>query len=52
MERKHADYLRTQFPEELHGKPLITLRIPDDFQFMDPELVELLRGRLAEHLEP
>jgi predicted protein tyrosine phosphatase len=51
MERKHADLLREGFPSELDDKPLITLRIPDDFQFMDPELIALLRAELAAHLE-
>ena len=50
MERKHADRLREQFPEELAGKQLVTLRIPDDFTFMDPALVEFLRTELAAHL--
>jgi len=51
MERKHADRLRAVFPEELGGKRLITLRIPDDYQYMDPELLELLCTELAAHLE-
>ena len=52
MERKHADRLRERFPEELTGKRVVILRIPDDFQFMDPELVALLRTELAVHLDP
>lgn len=51
MERKHADRLRAQFPEELADKPLITLRIPDEFQRDDPELIALLRTALAPHVE-
>ena len=51
MERKHADRLREKFPEELARKQLVTLRIPDDFQFMDRELVALLRTELAAHLD-
>lgn len=51
MERKHADLLRQRFPEEIADKPLVTLRIPDDFQFMDPELIALLRSELAPHLD-
>jgi len=51
MERKHADRLRERFPDEITGKPLITLRIPDDYRFMDPALVDLLRTELASHLE-
>ena len=50
MERKHADYLRQKFSETLAGKRLITLRIPDKFQFMDHILQDLLRERLTEHL--
>lgn len=51
MERKHADRLREKFLTELAGKPLITLRIPDDFQRDDPELIALLRERLIAHVE-
>ncbi len=50
MERKHADLLRSRFPDELTGKPLITLRIPDDYPFMAPELITLLRAELGGHL--
>jgi predicted protein tyrosine phosphatase len=46
MEKKHADRLRAKFGTELHGKPIINLRIPDDYQFQDPALVTLLRERL------
>ena len=51
MERKHAERLRVRFPEELAGRQLITLRIPDNFAYMDPALVELLRAELGAHLE-
>jgi predicted protein tyrosine phosphatase len=50
MERKHADRLREKFPDALAGKPLITLRIPDDFQRDDPALITLLREKLAPHV--
>jgi predicted protein tyrosine phosphatase len=51
MERKHADRLRERFPEGLSVKKVVTLRIPDEFRFMDPELVALLRTELAAHLD-
>lgn len=51
MERKHADRLRASFPAELAGKRMITLRIPDDFPFMDPELVALLQTELSAYLK-
>ena len=51
MERKHADRLQEKFPEELAGKRLITLRIPDDHTFMDPALIDLLHAELGAHLD-
>ncbi len=51
MERKHADRLRENFAADLAGKPVITLRIPDDFQRDDPALIALLRKKLAPYLE-
>ncbi len=51
MERKHADRLHERFPGELAGKPLIILRIPDEYTAMDPALIGLLRSELGEHLE-
>lgn len=51
MERKHADRIRDRFSAELAQKPLITLRIPDTYAFMDPVLIDLLRTELGPHLE-
>ena len=51
MEKKHAAAVHERFSEELGDKPLIVLRIPDDFQYMDPALIDLLQAELAEHLE-
>jgi predicted protein tyrosine phosphatase len=43
---KHVDRLQAKFKDELRGKPLVNLRIPDDYTFQDVALVELLRERL------
>lgn len=51
MERSHVAKLRERFPEALAGKRLICLRIPDDFEFMQPELVEALTAALSGHLD-
>lgn len=51
MEKKHAARVQERFPDECAGKQIIVLRIPDDFRFMDPALVELLQSELAAHLE-
>ncbi len=51
MEKKHVHRLEEKFADVLTGKRLICLHIPDDYSFMDPDLIELLRARLDEHLE-
>lgn len=52
MERKHADRLRERFPEECAGKPIVVLRVPDDYPSAeDPALRALLRELLAPHLQ-
>lgn len=43
MESKHKSRLMQAHAELLAGKPLHVLDIPDDYRFMDPELVELLQ---------
>ncbi|QKG58848.1 protein tyrosine phosphatase [Hymenobacter sp. BRD128] len=47
MEKKHADRLRAKFGPALRGKPIVNLRILDDYCFADPALVALLHERLA-----
>ena len=50
METKHRDYLQRQFPEALAGKQVICLRIPDDFTYNDPELIDLLKASLSPYI--
>jgi predicted protein tyrosine phosphatase len=50
MEKKHAARLRERFAEELVGKRLVVLRIPDGYGFMDPALLALLHTELSAHL--
>lgn len=50
MEKSHRKKLSMQFRKHLHGKRVICLDIPDDFDFMDPTLVDLLEKRVAAFL--
>lgn len=50
MEQKHLRRLREKFPEALAGKPVICLHIPDDYEYMQPELMDLLQATVAPHL--
>jgi predicted protein tyrosine phosphatase len=51
MEKKHLRRLRENFPEELAHKRVICLNIPDDYQFMQPELITLLQAAVPPYLE-
>lgn len=51
MEKKHLRRLREHFPEDLSTKRVICLNIPDDYQFMQPELVALLQSVVPAYLE-
>ena len=49
MEKKHKERLRQKFPEEFAGKKCVCLFIPDDYEYMEPALIELLREKMREH---
>ena len=50
MEKSHLNRIRRKFPHALTGKRVITLGIPDEYEFMQPELLDELRGRLGPHV--
>lgn len=43
-EDKHRQRILADFPGEAKFKPMHVLDIPDDYQFMDDELLELIRS--------
>ena len=49
MEKRHKERLRQKYPEELAAKPCVCLFISDDYEFMDSNLIELLREKMREH---
>lgn len=50
MERRHRAALLRRFPAAMRGKRLVCLDIPDDFDYLQPELVFLLERKVAPHL--
>ena len=40
MEHKHKDRLTSEFSQLMKNQPLHVLNIPDDYRYMDPDLVE------------
>ncbi len=51
MEKKHVRRLQERFRDILTHKKIVCLNIPDDYQFMDSELIELLISSASEHIE-
>ena len=47
MEEKHKKHLHAHFQRELATKSLYVLDIPDEYQYMDPELIETLSDGVA-----
>lgn len=47
MEKKHKNRLVAQFTRMLDFKNIQVLDIPDEYQFMDPDLIEELKARVT-----
>lgn len=50
MEKAHRTRLMRRFLRYLKNKRVVCLDIPDEFEFMQPELVELLQTKLKRFL--
>lgn len=50
MEKTHRNKVSKKFRENLKGKRLICLDIPDIYERMDPELVKILENRVLKHV--
>jgi predicted protein tyrosine phosphatase len=51
MEKSHLNRLRLRFSEALEGKRIVTLLIPDEYEFMQPELIEELQASVSRYVE-
>ena len=47
MEKMHRNKLSAKFKKQLMNKRVICLDIPDDYEFMEPELVRLLKVKVC-----
>ena len=47
MEQSHRNRLTKRFRKHLAGKRIVVLGIPDDYDYMDSALVELIKCRCA-----
>lgn len=52
MEKVHRNRLSKKFRAHLNGKRVICLDIPDEYEFMQPELIRLLEAKAGRFLRP
>jgi len=50
MEKSHKNKISKKFNELLKGKRLVCLDIPDNFDCMQPELIKLLKVKVARYI--
>jgi predicted protein tyrosine phosphatase len=50
MEKQHRNKLQKRFSSALKSKRIVVLNVPDEYEFMDPALICLLKARMARHL--
>jgi predicted protein tyrosine phosphatase len=50
MEKQHRKKLADKFQKQLGGKRVVCIDIRDDYEFMQPELVALLKAKVGGHL--
>lgn len=49
MESKYVEKLRANFSQYLKNKKIVNLQVPDNYTFMQPELVTLLENKLSHY---
>ena len=47
MEKKHVRRIKEKYSDSLHGKRVICLNTPDEYEFMDEELINILESSVV-----
>ena len=48
MEKHHRNHIRNHFPEIYENKRIVCLYIPDDYDFMQTELIGMLKNKVED----
>jgi predicted protein tyrosine phosphatase len=48
MEKHHRNHIRKHFPDIYKNKKIVCLYIPDDYDYMQIELIELLKEKIED----
>jgi len=51
MEKKHRERIIQKFEVEIEDLPIVVLDIPDEYKFMDPELIEEIKTKVDLYLD-
>jgi len=51
MEKKHKQRMCENFPAETKDKRIIILNIPDEFKYMDPDLIEEIKSKVEDYIK-
>lgn len=51
MEKKHKHRLIENFSEATSGKQIVIIDIPDEYQYMDSELIEIIKTSVSNYLD-
>jgi predicted protein tyrosine phosphatase len=50
MEKVHRNKLMKKFRNQLKGKKVVILDIPDEYEYMQPELIQLLKAKVPRYV--
>lgn len=51
FEKKHLRRLKDSYSDEIAGKTVITMNIPDEYEYMDEELQDMIMSYAEEYLD-
>jgi predicted protein tyrosine phosphatase len=51
MEKSHRDKIAKKYRQQLKGKKLSVLDIPDNYEYMDNELVKILQAKVPRYVQ-
>lgn len=51
MENAHKKKLSKKFGNAINGQPVISLGIPDDYEYMDQTLIDILKSKVPAYIK-
>ncbi len=51
MEKAHKNKITKKYKELLKNKKLVVLDIPDNYDYMDPGLIQILKNKISRHVQ-